>query len=266
MKAFTFSFIFVLLANLALNAQTKVYNSQEVDSLPIIEDCEEPSTECFQEDLKNYIEQNIDIVNLVKYTSAKAYVQFVVSASGEIKDIKIRTKNKALEKESYKLLKKLKIQSPATLKGLAVNMLYVTPISFKKTMMNETEGFLAYSGRPTETEGPNLAFRDAATPPSFKECNSSGNESCFEDLVIKRILNFLETSESLTSERKDEMEVKIYFQIEPNGQVSNALVVCKNVKIIKELSTFLNTMKVSEAAKNEDGKYISTYFLKTVIL
>ncbi|RKS55943.1 hypothetical protein BC962_0918 [Gillisia mitskevichiae] len=266
MKAFTFSFMFVLIANLALNAQTKVYNSQDVDSLPIIEDCEEPSIDCFQEDLKNYIEQNIDIVNLVKHTSAKAYAQFVISASGEIKDIKIRTTNKTLEKESYKLLRKLKIQSPATLKGLAVDMRYVTPISFKRTMINETEGFSEYSGRPTETEGPNIAFRDAATPPSFKECNSSGNESCFEDLVIRRILNFLETSKSLSRERKDEMKIKIYFQIEPNGKVSNSLVVCKSEKIIKKLSTFLNTMKVSEAAKNQNGESISTYFLKTVIL
>ena len=62
------------------------------------------------------------------------------------------------------------------------------------------------------------------------------------------------------------MELKIYFEIQPNGQFTNAMVVCGSNKIMKELPTFINNMKVSEAAKDTNNNYVSTFFTKTITL
>jgi hypothetical protein len=62
------------------------------------------------------------------------------------------------------------------------------------------------------------------------------------------------------------MELKIYFEIETNGQFSNALVVGGNDKIMKELPLLINNMRVSEAAKNKINIYVASFFMKTIVL
>ncbi len=264
MKAFVISMALILFGHLSANAQSEIHTSLEVDDLPIIEKCQEENSNCFQESLKIYIQKNIDIKSLTKYTSAKAYAQFVIMASGEIKDIKVRTTNKDLEKVAVKLLNDLKIESPAILNGAAVNMVYVTPISFSSMSIN------AGSYDPTNdilgNKRPSLAFNEAAVLPFYKECKSSDNDSCFEDLTTKRILNFLKSSKKLKLEQKEGMELKVYFEIETNGQFSNALVVCGNDKIMKELPLLINNMRVSEAAKDKNNNYVPSFFMKTIVL
>lgn len=266
MKAFLLSMIFIFFGLLNAHAQSEIYTSLEVDDFPIIEKCQNENSNCFRESLKIYIQKNIDITNLTKYTSAKAYAQFVVMESGEIKDIKVRTTNKDLKKEAIKLLNDLKIKSPAMKNGAPVSMTYVIPISFNKRIINEDGKPTVFSSLTKETKGPELAFKDAFILPFIKECKSSGKDTCFEDLIAKRIVNFLKSSKKMKLELKDRMELKIYFEIQANGQVSNALVVCESNKIMKELPDFINNMKITEAAKNKENKYIPTYFMKNVVL
>jgi hypothetical protein len=264
MKAFLLSMLLILFGYLNTKAQTEIYTSLEVDDFPIIEKCQEENSNCFQESLKIYIQKNIDIKSLTKYTSAKAYAQFVIMASGEIKNIKVRTTNKDLKKEAIKLLNDLKIESPAMLNGAPVSMIYTTPISFSSMSIN------AGTYNPTsdilENKRPSLAFEDATVLPLYKECKSSGIDSCFEDLTTKRIISFLKSSKKLKMTLKAGMELKIYFEIETNGQFSNALVVGGNDKIMKELPLLINNMRVSEAAKNKNNIYVASFFMKTIVL
>jgi len=264
MKAFLISMLFILSGHLSAKAQSEIYTSLEVDEFPVIEKCEEENSNCFQESLKTYIQKNIDIKSLTKYTSAKAYAQFVVMASGEIKDIKVRTTNKDLEKVAIKLLNDLKIESPAMLNAAAVNMVYTTPISFSSMSIN------AGSYDPTNdilgNKRPELAFNEAAKLPLYKECKSSGNDSCFEELTTKRIISFLKSSKNLKVELKEGMELKVYFEIQTDGEIINAMVVCNSNKIMKELPLLINKMKVFESAKDKNNNPVATFFMKTIVI
>ncbi len=264
MKAFLISMALILFGHLSTKAQSEIYTSLEVDDFPVIEKCEGENPDCFQESLKTYIQKNIDIKSLTKYTSAKAYVQFVIMASGEIKDIKVRTRNKDLEKVALNLLNDLKIESPAILNGAAVNMVYTTPISFSSMSINA--GSYDPTGDILGSKRPSLAFNDAAVPPLYKECKSSGNDSCFEDLTTNRIINFLKSSKKLKAELKEGMELKVYFEIQTNGQIANAMVVCGSNKIMKELPLLINNMRVLEAAKDENNMYVASFFMKTMTI
>ncbi|WP_010228098.1 energy transducer TonB [Gillisia marina] len=192
MKVFLIYIILTPFCLLNTNAQPKIYTSLEVDDLPVIENCQEENPNCFQESLKIYIQQNINIKSLTKYASAKAYAQFVVMESGEIKDIKIRTTNQDLKKEAYKLLNKLDVKSPAMLNGAPVRMIYTTPISFSSMSINT--GTYNPKNDLTNNPRPSLASEDAAILPLYNECKSSSTDTCFEDITTKRILSFLNFS------------------------------------------------------------------------
>lgn len=264
MKAFLIYIILIPFGLSNLMAQSETYTSLEVDNFPVIEECQEENPNCFQESLKIYIRKNINIKSLTKYSSAKAYAQFVIMESGEIKDIKIRTTNKDLKKEAFKLLNKLEIKSPAMLNGAPVSMVYTTPISFSSMSINT--GTYDPHDDLTNNPRPSLEYKDADVLPLYKECKSSDTNTCFEDTVTKRILNFLNFSNKMKIELENITELKIYFEIQPNGQFTNAMVLCESNKIMKELPTFINSLQVSEAAKDKNNNYISTFFKKTIVL
>lgn len=264
MIKFSYLILFLFFGVVSTHAQTEVYSSTEVESLPVIGTCEDAEADCFQNNLNTYIQQNIDIRNLVSYSSAKAYVQFVITKSGEISDIKIRSTNEDIENEAKRLLTNLKVQSPATINGVACNMIFTTPIYFNRKTMDGTGRSMKMSSGSNISRDANLSFEDAAIQPSFKECISSNNEKCFEDLVSMRIKNFLNSSKTLKNEVLDGNKIKVYFEIQPNGKLSDAIVICGNEKIMRELTKFINNMTITEAAKDENGSYIRTYFLRNI--
>tara|TARA_R100001369_G_scaffold92142_1_gene135677 strand:+ start:12554 stop:13105 length:552 start_codon:yes stop_codon:yes gene_type:complete len=181
--------ILILFGLLKAHSQSEIYTSLEVDDLPVIEKCEEFNADSFQDCLKNYVQYNIDITSLTKYATAKAYAQFVIIASGKIENLQVRATNEDLKNQAYKLLDNLKIKSPAMKNGVPVSMTYVIPIRFNRKIINK-DGSSAYpSSRDLETKGPELAFKDAFILPLIKECESSGNKTCFADLITKRIVN-----------------------------------------------------------------------------
>lgn len=264
MIKFSYLMLFLFFGVVSTYAQTEVYSSTEVESLPVIGTCEDAKADCFQDNLNTYIQQNIDIRNLVSYASAKAYAQFVITKSGEISDIKIRSTNEDIKNEANRLLTNLKVQSPATINGEACNMIFTTPIYFNRKTIDGTGKSLKMNSGPTKSRGAKLSFEDAAVQPTFKECLSSNNEKCFEDVVSMRIKNFLSSSKALKNEVLGGNKIKVYFEIQPNGKLSDAIIICKNEKIMRELTKFINNMTITEAAKDENGSYIRTYFLKRI--
>lgn len=265
MKVFFLSIILIFLGILEVMPQNQVFTSLEVEELPVIKECEEEvNTNCFQKSLKAYIQENLNIMKLVKYSSAKAYAQFVVTESGEIENIRVRTTQEELKKEAIKLLNALKIKSPATRAGIPVSMIYTLPISFNSINLDNVN--FNPSKAMMNQERPHLDFDDAAELPFYTDCESSNLDSCFEDLTTQRILNFLKSSQTLKNELDTITELKVYFEIQSDGEFSGALVVCESNKIIKALPDFINNMRATGAAKDEDGNFIPTFFLKNIAL
>ncbi|WP_037317484.1 TonB family protein [Salegentibacter sp. Hel_I_6] len=145
MKHSIFTTCFFLLFTIHIQAQSEIFSLAEVDNAPIISKCTNSlsSKDCFIEKLNNYIKSNIDIMKLVKRKDlpGKAYVQFEVNATGEIEQVKVRTRNKFLEKEALRLFAQLKIKEPATKNSKKVAIKHTIPITFNLLKFESYEEF-----------------------------------------------------------------------------------------------------------------------------
>ena len=134
MKHPIFIFFFFAFFTANILAQSKTYSLTEVDKAPVISKCTDSlnSKDCFIEKLKHHINRNIDIMKLVKKKNlpGKAYVQFVINETGEVKQVKVRTRNKYLEKEALRLFDELNIKQPATKNSENVSLKHTIPITF----------------------------------------------------------------------------------------------------------------------------------------
>lgn len=87
--------------------------------------------QCTTQDIINRIKKNFIIPNDLKYDKGQkeAYISFVVSKKGKIKDIKVlRTNHPKMGEASIEALKKLPDMNPATQKGRKVALRMTVPI------------------------------------------------------------------------------------------------------------------------------------------
>jgi len=61
----------------------------------------------------------------------KIFIQFTISKTGDIINIKIRAPHKSLEKEAMRVMKLLPKMTPGMQRNRPVNVRYVQPIIFK---------------------------------------------------------------------------------------------------------------------------------------
>lgn len=91
--------------------------------------------------LIDHIKRNID-VSKTHNDPGRAYVQFVISSTGEIQDIKVRAESANQIKEAKRVLSGLKIKKPATLDGENVAIIHSVPVVFQTQIYNSHEDYL----------------------------------------------------------------------------------------------------------------------------
>jgi len=111
---------------------------QLVQRAPIFPGCDpdasyEESKACFEKAMWNFIHENTDYPKIAKENGAqgKVYVNFIISSTGDIKDITVvRGVNKDLDAEAVRVVKSLPKMIPATQRDKPVNLSYTVPINF----------------------------------------------------------------------------------------------------------------------------------------
>ncbi|MDT0651585.1 energy transducer TonB [Autumnicola edwardsiae] len=77
----------------------------------------------------------------------KAYVQFIITESGEVKEVNVRTHNKYLKEEALRIFADLKIERPARKNSENVAIKHVIPISFNTKNFKSYEDFFEKNGK-----------------------------------------------------------------------------------------------------------------------
>ena len=114
-------------------SQEAIYTFAEIDTAPVIGDCpDEDLKACFENNLKTHIIKTMDILRLDEGIDNRAYAQFEISAKGKVENIQVRSHDKKLTKETIRILKKLKVKTPAFKNGSAVTMKHTVPVTYNK--------------------------------------------------------------------------------------------------------------------------------------
>ena len=123
--------LLLLFAFFNVHSQETTYSLIEVDSAPVLADCPEqdPKT-CFENGLKAHIIKTMDILRLDEGIDNRAYAQFEISAKGKVENIQVRSHDEKLTKETIRILKKLKVKTPAFKNGSAVTMKHTVPVTY----------------------------------------------------------------------------------------------------------------------------------------
>lgn len=124
-------------------SQEKTYSLITVDRAPVIFPCvdSKDTKECFTYRLLDHIKRNID-VSKTHNNPGTAYVQFIISSTGEIKNIKVRAKKDVQITETTRVISSLPITAPATLNGEAVAVLHSVPVVFQTEVYNSREDYM----------------------------------------------------------------------------------------------------------------------------
>ncbi|MDX1543584.1 MAG: energy transducer TonB [Christiangramia sp.] len=163
------SVLFIYLISLPVFSQH--YSILETDRPPKFKnECESDDTpKCFERSILEYINRNINIINLINTDGGTAYAQFIITEKGEVKDIRIRSNSKFLEKETERLLEKMKIKEPAIKDGKEVAVIYTVPVKFQKKQSNSYNDFIDEQLSQKDLAGLN----EVSTPPRIKNYDAS---------------------------------------------------------------------------------------------
>lgn len=127
--------LLLLFAYFNVYSQETTYSLIEVDSAPVLADCPEQDLKaCFENDLKMHINKTMNILKLDPGIDTRAYAQFEISVNGKVENIQVRSHNEKLNKETIRILKKLKVKAPALKNGTAVTMKHTVPVTFNLIM------------------------------------------------------------------------------------------------------------------------------------
>ena len=125
--------LLLLFAYFNVYSQETTYSLIEVDSAPVLADCPEQDLKaCFENGLKTHIIKTMDILRLDEGIDNRAYAQFEISAKGKVENIQVRSHDEKLTKETIRILKKLKVKTPAFKNGSAVRMKHTVPVTYNK--------------------------------------------------------------------------------------------------------------------------------------
>ena len=117
----------------------KIYDFSMVEFKPVFPGCEnEPDEEtrftCFNKGVMQVVVDNFKYPKKArkKKLEGRVYVSFVISRTGDIKDVHvIKGKYKLLNDEAVRIIKLIPKMKPAYQRGKAVNMAYTVPLNFK---------------------------------------------------------------------------------------------------------------------------------------
>ena len=122
------------------------FTIKDVDTPPLFSECDEKkdSKDCFIEQLNMEVSKKMNIMKLLNEKYKKAYAQFLISETGEIQDIRIRSKSEMIKAELFKALEVLQFKFPATIDDQPVAILYTLPFRFQKIERRSVPKTLGY--------------------------------------------------------------------------------------------------------------------------
>lgn len=226
------------------------YRIQEVDQPPKIEnECKDNnSPKCFESSILNYVNQNIDIMKLINGGEGTAYAQFIITAEGDISDIKTRANSKPLEKEAKRLVKKIRISEPAVKDGKKVAVIYTLPVRFQKKKFNDYDEFI-------DAELSNKDFADLSevtTPPKIENCDA--DKECLKTQFRNEIIEKLKQQNFDSSELS---KLKLTFVITKESEIANIMVIVPDKKLEIAARSILKNIKVITPALNKNQEPVS---------
>ncbi len=111
-----------------------------LNEMPLFPGCKErydneERKECFNDRMQRFVNRNFntDLANelgLEAGSKIRIQIAFTIDTNGNPMDIKVRAPHPRLEKEAYRVIKKLPTIIPGKVKGESVNMLFSLPILF----------------------------------------------------------------------------------------------------------------------------------------
>lgn len=257
-----------LLLFYTLNLQSQTFILKEVDKAPVIGDCPdtEENKECFEEFPKIYVQETIDIRNLNLGENGKAYVQFEITEEGKIENVRVRSTDEKLEKETRRIIEKIKIKEPAKKDGNAVALLHTIPVTFNNLRSNSYKEFLAQEKAGEKAISPSHSLKDVAQPPLYYECLSSANKKeCFINSTERKIKSFVTSNAALKGLINKGEIVKIYFEVDAHSEVKNPIVAFNNNKVRNALLNFISTFKLEKPALNNKDKPVEIFYQVNLI-
>jgi len=109
-----------------------------IENAPVFPGCKGAKAakkKCFDEKMAKHIQKNFNAALAQELGLSpgikKIFIQFTISKTGDIINIKIRAPHKSLEKEAMRVMKLLPKMTPGMQRNRPVNVRYVQPIIFK---------------------------------------------------------------------------------------------------------------------------------------
>ena len=204
--------------------------------------------------MSDYVQSTLVTPKTIK-ADGKAYAQFVISRTGEIKNIKVRATDKDQQEEVIRVLSTLKIETPAKLNGEFVAVSYSMPVIFKRTIFDSYSKYFE-----TRAKGLPLASQ-TAYPPLYEDCMAEGDKNtCFQKTTESIIINGIKNA-------KNGAVLNYYFEIDKNAEVKNAVVMSHNDNDARlQAMAILEKLQVKAPARNEAKQAIHSYYSGKLIL
>ena len=259
--------LFLSISISSLQAQEKIYSLLEVDSAPVINSCDGSldKKECFIKNLNMHVFKTMDISKLNIKKGGKAYVQFEITSDGKIRNIRARSKDKKLKKESERIMSELIIIEPARINGEAVAISQTIPVNFKSISYNSYSDFFK-NGYNELNRSPVLSVQEVANAPVFKQCDvSQDKKECFTRFTKQKIRVFILSQKNLKNKVSSGDEIKFYFEISSKADIMNAIVASGGKELIEEITRFLMTLDIEKPAMDEDNNAVSSYYQDSLI-
>jgi len=243
--------LLLFLLQFTIQLHSQVFNIDEIEKPPMMGSCkEDASLDCFKSSLNAYLNQNIDVIKLIKGGKATAYAQFIVDAQGKTGSVQVRSTNQHMQEDVKRLIEKLKFLSPAMKDGEPVALKHVLPVKFKTREYTSYNQFFQESAKTKV-----IPAEEAATLPTIKNCN---DRPCLDRIFKDRIIRDIAEKELFNT--KTDLKIKYTFMISAEGKMTNILVLHPSEEIQNLFKKHLKALVISEPARDKNGDPFAVIF------
>lgn len=264
MKFFPFLLFFIAIP---LFSQEKTYTILEVEKAPVISNCPETvsSKDCFVDALRRHIAIELDVTKFTssEVTNGKSYVQFTVSPTGSIENVRVRSTDPQYDEEAARVIKELKIKFPATIDGKKVAMTTSIPITFRSVNFDSYDEF--FEDKLSEKFNPKVGLKEAAFPPKLQFCGKPKNTiRCINQQLETEIYKSFQAKTIFL--KNDDLNAKFYFVIDKNGKIHNPIVNSASKEFRNAVLNAIEKLNFISPAKNEDSEFIPVFYTSEISL
>ncbi len=228
----------------------------EIDEVPVFPGCEdaEDKRACFQEKMREHIRKNFNYPEDAQELGlqGRVNIMFTIQKNGNIGNIRYRGPHELLEEEALRIIKKLPKMIAGRQEGIAVNVPFSIPISFR-LQGDKTEKGAAIKNWDNELDIP---FAIVDNVPIFPGCEDAEDKrACFNEMILKHIRkNFNYPLEA--QKQGIQGRVNIMFTIQKNGNIENIRYRGSHELLEKEALRIINKLPKMMPGKHK-GKAVN---------